>query len=512
MNVDLLPDICLEISSWLSLREVARLGECSKAYHRKWEPFLLATPASRQKLMFYGVSHGERWALAKAISYGRFPTYEDLEYAVEYILEQDAAAFAEFLVTYEPFRQLLTVFDPLTAPPYKRNLQVSYRNHLPMLSAAMRMAQTGETGIVDMLLTSRLGINRPLVADLQVLEESVEGHYMITPVWAYVLADFSERQQTGPLSASEGLQYLFHHGAVIRATTQLRMKSEKPPPSLLEMFWAKNNGFATLLNDDLYGMIRILIRKQAVRGAVHSFLLWKDNVSGLDPGFLVQRMVPHPRLVPSPEQKQVIVHRWNAILDLLLTPRNVDIGFQEELNDMLFLFLMNVVKKAASEDFREAQNKAPDTHLIASAIDMFGPGPGLPEELDPVTIRKLIEKGADIRWRPPWGEYKGRSILEAIAITQTQHHDYLLANVRPTRQHSFVNTLLGLGAERVDTTTPNLRGRLGMRGHPRGWFRFVQGKVREEDALLWCPTAGFLLGYRPAAMPLGEAEEGVVTA
>ncbi|CAH0025990.1 unnamed protein product [Clonostachys rhizophaga] len=512
MNVDLLPEICLEISGWLAPSDVARLSQCSKEFHRKWEPILLFTLASRQKLMFYGCSRGEGWAVDKAMSYGHFPCYEDLETAIQYILRYDAAPFAEYLLSREPFRQLLAVFDPLQGPKYKRMLQYRYSTRVPMFAAAMRMAESGETGIVDMLLTTRLDINQPLTVALESLEESVEGRCMVSPVWAYVLADFPPRKQKGPFSASEGLQYLFHHGAVIQTTTQAPVTSERPPHSLLELFWTKNNGFGSLLNEDLYAMTRILIRKQAARGAVPAFLLWRDSILGLNPGPLFQRMVPHTRLKPSLEQKQTIIRRWSAILDILLTPRNFELAFQEELNYLLFLFLMRVMKKLASQDFREAFNNGPDMSFMSTPLDIFIPAPGLDDELDPVTIRKLIEKGAEIRWRPTWGEYRGQSILEAIAVAQTQGlgQDSLLAIVRPSRQQSFVSTLLSLGAERVDTGTPNLRGRLGMRGHPRAWFRFVQQTVQEERALLWCPTAAFLLGYRPPARRSDEAEEGVV--
>ncbi|CAI6082672.1 hypothetical protein V2G26_005526 [Clonostachys chloroleuca] len=511
MNVDLLPDICLEITGWLAPSDVARLTQCSKAWHRKWEPLLLFTLASRQKLMFYGCSRGQGWAVDKAMSYGHFPCYEDLETAIQYILRYDAAPFAEYLLSREPFRQLLAVFDPLQGPKFKRMLQYRYSTRVPMFAAAMRMAESGETGIVDMLLTTRLDINQPLIVALESLEESVEGRCMVSPVWAYVLADFPMRKHKGPFSASEGLQYLFHHGAVIQTTTQAPSTSERPAHSLLELFWTRNNGFRSLLNDDLYAMTRILIRKQAARGAVPAFLLWRDNILGLNPGPLFQRMVPHTRLKPSLEQKQSIIRRWSAILDILLTPRNFELPFQEELNHLLFLFLMRVVKKLAGQDFREAFKNGPDMSYMSTPLDIFIPAPGLDDELDPITIRKLIEKGADIRWRPTWGEYRGQSILEAIAVNQTQGQgqDSLMAIVRPSRQQSFVSTLLGLGAERVDTGTPNLRGRLGMRGHPRAWFRFVQRTVQEDRALLWCPTAAFLLGYRPPARRSDEAEEGV---
>ncbi|CAG9974289.1 unnamed protein product [Clonostachys byssicola] len=509
MDVNLLPDICLEITGWLSPSDVGRLSQCSKAFHRKWEPFLLFTLASRQKLMFYGCSRGEGWAIDKAMSYGHYPCYEDLETAIEYILRYDAAPFAEYLLSREHFRQWLAVFDPLEGPGYKRTLQYRYSTRVPMFAAAMRMAESGETGIVDMLLTTRLDINQPLTVALESLEESVEGRCMISPVWAYVLADFTQRDQTGPFSASEGLQYLFHHGAVIQTTTQAAVTSERPPHSLLELFWTKNNGFASLLNKDLYAMTRVLIRKQAARGGVPAFLLWKDNVLGMDTGPLIQRMVPHPRLKPSLEQKQTIIRRWSAILDILLTPRNFELAFQDELSDVLFLFLMRVVRKLSCQDFREAFKGGPDMRVDNTAIhfDIFVPAPGLADDLDPVTIRKLIEKGADITWRPKWGQFKGQSILEAIAVTQTRGQDSMMALVRPSRLQSFVSTLLGLGAERVDTGTPNLRGRLGMRGHPRAWFRFVQRTVRGEQALLWCPTAAFLLGYRPPARRSDEAEE-----
>ncbi|VUC22176.1 unnamed protein product [Clonostachys rosea] len=514
MDVNLQEDICLELSSWLPLSDIGRLAQCSKAFYRKWEPYMTATLASRQKLMHYGCSEGDTRAIDKAISCGYLPTYEDLEYAVEYIIKSNAAPFAESLVTREPFRQLLTVFDPLAKPGNepKTQLRAVRFSAVPMFAAATLMAESGHPGILDMFLTSRLDINQQFSVKLWSYEYDQGPGQMITPVWLYVLINVANRVQTGALSASEGLQYMFHHGAVIETTTQTPVQTEQARPSLLELFWKKNNGFELLLDDELYAITRILVRKQAARGGVPAFLLRKEGTAMPTSmsAMLQMQMTQHAPFVPSPEQKQTIIARWNAVLDLLLTPRNFELTFQEDLSCLLYYFLLGVMKKNADQDFREAVAHVPQLQMMASTFDMFISPPGFADEMDPVTIRKLIEKGADINWRPTWSQFKGRTVMEAVCLLQVEGPDLRAVPAQLDRQRSFANTLLGLGAERVDESSENLGGRLGMNEFHREVFRYVQGSVPEEQALLWCPSAGFLLGYRPEAAGANEAEAAAV--
>ncbi|VUC32723.1 unnamed protein product [Clonostachys rosea] len=628
--MDALPtEIYLHISGLLTIRELARLNQCSRAINNRWESTLLSIPVARDQLMYWGCCHGQTWAIQKAISYGAKlsavdvwsnfeiaenplhsarPNPQDTRSTLVLAAEQDDLAAYEFLLRSgvridpavnrgQPWELLVSCLFNFQRPePLRLYLQYGGKRDVPyfhneldrtlrkavfshagedicqawldlganplaiggghgsersgsalamametgpvslarllrtwasadlllnrfysfanegarfswrdepascvsILAAAQSLADSGLTDMIDLSLEAHENINTTIVAELDL--HGKRHWYMVNAVMAYVFrVDFNRAQQDGVLSPSEGLQYLIHKGALFTHTNPSHIAGY-PTKSILLLFWNKWNGLYGLLQDEVYAMLRILARKKAAPGTLLGFLCSIRSDAAR------QRKLPtqHERIRLSviTEYHNIVTSRWRSLLDLLLVERNCCLIFQDELNNLLFNHLVHTMKLIVDLDIKLTH----ESNTLESPVSDCSTA-----ECEVLIIQKLINKGADIRWKPTWGEYKGHSILDWIARSCIRNHGILQhPAIELNQQRSFVNTLIRLGAERPDDALSHI---LSVEGNKfERWARFVFGEVPEEEVLLWNSKAGLLFeGDSVATRPEAVEQASVVS-
>ncbi|CAH0046545.1 unnamed protein product [Clonostachys solani] len=340
---------------------------------------------------------------------------------------------------------------------------------ISVLAAAHNLADSGLPEMIDLSLEAHENINMTVVSQLDL--PGPRQWYMMNAVMAYVLrVDCDRDQKAGILSPSEGLQYLFHKGA-LAIHTHAGHLGGYPTHSLLWLFWHKWDRLEGLLNNEVHAILRILARKKAAWGLLLGFL------SSIRTGR------NNTRLIKNTEQHNIITSRWSSLLDLVLIERNCFLVLKDEMNNLLFRLLLYTMEQIVKLDLALSDitpgTVSPDTDCSTA-------------ECEVITIQKLINKGADIKWTPTWGEYKGHSILDWIARWYIRHESLHMPTVQYNQQRSFVNTLVRLGAERPDDLLSGLLSEPDI-AYER-WARFVFGEVPEEEVLLWNSRAAPLLG------------------
>ncbi|KAK7214718.1 hypothetical protein V2G26_002721 [Clonostachys chloroleuca] len=593
-------EIYLHISGWLTVRELARLNQCSRIVNKRWESYLLSIPVARDQLMYWGCCCGQIWAIQKAISYGvevsavgiwsNFEIAEnpvhsnclnlpDTRSTLVLAARQDDLVAYEFLLRAgaridpadnkgkrwellanclfnfqrpEPLRLYLKFGSKRDIPYFQNELDRTLRKsvfnrvgedtcrawldlganplavggghgtegsgsalamamvtgpvplarlmrmrasadlslaHLysfvhsgvcvpsyhesvaciSILAAAHNLADTGLPEMIDLSLEAHENINTTVVSQLEL--PGPRQWYIMNAVMAYVLrVDCDRDRKAGILSPSEGLQYLFHKGG-LALNTHAGHLGGYPTLSLLCLFWHKWDRLDGLLNNEVYAILRILARKKAACGLLLGFL------SSIRTGR------NNTRLVKSAKQHQIITDRWSSLLDLLLIGRNCFLVFQDEMNNLLFRLLLHTMDQLVKRD------------IALSDITSGSVSPDIDcstDDCEVITIQKLINKGADIKWTPTWGEYKGGSILGWIARRYIRHESLHMPTVQYNQQRSFVNTLIRLGAKRPDDILSKLLSETNT-AYER-WVRFVFGEVSDEEVLLWNSRAAPLLG------------------
>ncbi|CAH0046056.1 unnamed protein product [Clonostachys solani] len=348
-----------------------------------------------------------------------------------------------------------------------------------VLIAAHQMASSGSTKMIDVLLEAQIDISKDTTEigfpfGRRTIDALTE-EWLIDPKWltgvdavyVYVLSvDCTKPTQPGALSASQGLEYLFQKGASLGKTLfwgpeGLSIGCIRP---LYWYAWRKWDCERGLLHDEAFSMLKILLRKGAVKAML------KDCLTVCK----CTRSPTQSALTLS--QRQVILARWAVLLDIMTIEYSIHPHYTPGLSRMLSHLLRSIVKEALDLDLDSPEINTP--HLLVARLNR-----GIINIRHALTIRKLIEKGANLRCTAVWGG-KPESILEAVSSSFKQ-------NLKPDTmryklQRSFVRGLITLGAK------------------PLGDDEFSGGLEVDEEQCF-----GFVFGADPASKTL-PAYEGVI--
>ncbi|KAK7212090.1 hypothetical protein V2G26_019268 [Clonostachys chloroleuca] len=346
-----------------------------------------------------------------------------------------------------------------------------------VLIAAHQMASSRSTKMMDVLLEAQIDIGKD-TAEIsfpfgrRTRDTMTEG-WVIDPkgltgvdaVFVYVLAvDCTKPFEPGALSASQGLQYLFQKGASLGDTIFWRPEdlSEGCIRPLYWYAWRKWDCERGLLHDEAFSMLKILLRKGAVKSVLKHYLtVCKCTCSSTQSALTLS-------------QRQVILARWAALVDIMT------IGFHPHdtprLSRMLSHLLQSIVKDALDLDLDSLEINTP--HLLLARLNR-----GIINMRHVLTIRKLIEKGANLRCTALWGG-KVESMLEVVSSSFKR--DLKPDSIRYKLQRSFVRGLVKLGAKPLEDG------------------EFSGGLELDEEQCF-----GFVLGCDPASKKI-PAYEGVI--
>lgn len=419
---------------------------------------------------------------------------------------------------------------------------------LPMLAAARHMAAHGTVEMMNLCLDAGGDINQSVESFMNgFCKGPLTGWtYPVTPLMTFLLSvDFTLADEDTKLSPHQGLQYLIDKGATVEVSWPDSRTSElRPLEPLPKLLWTRWDGMRSLVNTEIYAMLETLIQLDTVKGHVYSFLIPSDT---FPPFMLPPYMTPPDGAQVQPccethdparepwyqrcfiwngitnrgaatrwEAKEwaeslgaarvrkvplcgddyaLAADRWRKLLDLVLRDDHFDDGLARNIDDLFFELLMKLMGSAL-----QIQLAVPNLCWTEPISQHF-------DESHPVTIQKLLEKGADIKANSSKdNRYFHSTILEAIAIAHSPEHATVLGDdwryfknkVQIPKQRSFVSMLVSLGAEpplralEENKYTLNDRYRVDTPLHIR-WLSALRGDVVEEERLLWNPTSSFLI-------------------
>ncbi|CAG9983539.1 unnamed protein product [Clonostachys byssicola] len=270
-------------------------------------------------------------------------TYEGVKSAVVAIVLLESISVARFLASFAP---------SWDNHPIEFLLRAYYGyDWLRLMLFVPPMASSGSTKMMDVLLDARIDIAKDTEEigfqfGRRTRDTMTEG-WLIDPkgltgvdaVYVYVLSvDCTKATEPGTLSASQGLQYLFQKGASLGDTVFWRREdlSEGCIRPLYWYAWRKWDCESALLHDEAFSMLKILLRKVAVKSMLKHYLtVCKCTCSTTESA-------------PTLSQRRVILARWAALVDLMTT------GFHphdaSRLTRMLSHLFQSVVRNALDLD------------------------------------------------------------------------------------------------------------------------------------------------------------------
>ncbi|KAF7544169.1 hypothetical protein G7Z17_g10164 [Cylindrodendrum hubeiense] len=590
------------ILSRLSISEVAKFQQCSKALNQSLDAYVFSLPIAVNKLMQWGCVHAEKWAIEKALSHGADINVVDIPRAGTNrgpaVVRTSTLCVAARRYNYEIFQFLLDLgaqlnssridgpqsralrerlFDPRKPRLMKQcfdhgvqdqisDLQTGINNALcssvnlgcdlptcgmwldlgadptelvgktqrdrksalalailsdsvplvrmllsrsppvrirtrgmlyaengveyepscpwdavPMLAAARVMGIHGETTMMDILLESGGDINLAVKSHLLGIWDMYDFQWPcpLTPLLMYVLT-INWRADI-VLLPSRGVSILFERGVTMEKPEFYTGDNRREPFPLWMLFWRKWRGIRCLCNDEMYAVLKLLIQHGAAKGAVAKFLLPPD-------GPLTEPRSYLKVFALNTEDYHIVMGRWRSLLDLILVDENFEDSLAGEIDGLLYEFLTRTMKSNLHETIH-----LPEPCLATILFQFI-------EESHPVTIQKLLEKGANINAKPKNDRYLQKGILEHLDMVHGEAHQSVSPHgvdyrnpLQLKRQRSFVSMLVGLGAEPPEDWIEHwsLEKQAKNDTTYQLWLRALRGEVLEDERFLWNPSAEF---------------------
>ncbi|KAM5349540.1 hypothetical protein ACJ41O_006045 [Fusarium nematophilum] len=327
---------------------------------------------------------------------------------------------------------------------------------VPMIAAARRMATDGDTTAMELLLQAGGDINTKAESHLEGFNtRGAEMPRTITPLHTFVLTADMDNMK---FPASQGVKFFLERGAEMAPSRSPGGDlCPRMPVGVVSKLWEKFDGVQCLLNDEIYAVLKLLIRHGGAKRAVSHFLL-RQTFRGSAP-------------VP-PEVYDVVVDRWRIVLDLLLDgDESFEHCLSQHIDELFFEFVLRIMSAITWSN--NCYDEINDSH--------------------PVTLQKLLDKGADIRAK---SKEQGKDILSVLHDTfgpgSPSSYPWFgnPKASRLARARSFMSTLVTLGARPI--TRHSQEGHERIYAESEKWLRALRSSVAEEK-LLWMPTAGFLL-------------------
>lgn len=355
---------------------------------------------------------------------------------------------------------------------------------IPILAAARYMATHGKTDMLEMIIEAGGDINASVEGYMEGYDGPLvrlRGVPTISPLYTYLYSvNPCDETISTTLKPSRGIEILYDKGVKhIEVDWNLTNLTFNHPCPLIMLCWARWGGFKCLLSGEAYDMLKVLVQKGAAKHAVGQLLVpptgWPRKQPRTD-----GKGSPY-----TPAEYDLIMCRWSSLLKLMLVDDNFSDG-RDGISYVLYEFLDGICWR-----FLEATIELPEPcppEMLYQYID----------ESHPVTIRELLQAGADINWVA--SEPRKMTILETIAYRSSKHHYTTPEGERCytyplqiKRQRSFASMLVKLGARppqacfdqsEKDREDPEYQK----------WLHSLRGDIPDEDTVLWNPKAGILLG------------------